>query len=57
MGYPTQLSVSGNIEKRDLEYKASVLLDEINFDWSGIEFKCKHEPLIFPSATKVPLYG
>ena len=47
MDDPTQFSVSEGLEKGDLEYHTSVLNDEINFDWSGIEFKYQDEPLFF----------
>ena len=39
MGYSTQFSMNGKLKKKDLDYHTSVLHDEINFDWSGIEYE------------------
>ena len=39
MGYLTQFSMNGNLAKSEIEYHTSILYDEINFDWSKIEFK------------------
>ena len=47
--------MSGNLKKKDLEYSTSVLHDEINLDWSGIEFKYQDECLFFPCTIQVPL--
>ena len=47
MGYPTQFSMTAKLKKKDLEYHTSVLHDEINFDWSGIEFKYQEETTFF----------
>ena len=47
MGYPTQFSMSGKLKKKYLEYHTSVLHDEINFDWSGIEFDYQDECIFF----------
>ena len=32
------------------------MYDEINFDWSRIEFQYQDEPIFFPSAIQVPLH-
>ena len=46
MGYPTQFSMIGKLNKEgDIEYNTSVLNDEINFDWSRMEFKYQDEPI------------
>ena len=47
MGYPTQFSMSGKLNKGDIEYHTSILHDQINFDWSKIEFKYQDEPIFF----------
>ena len=47
MGYPTQFSMSGKVNKRDIEYHISILYEEINFDWSKIEFKYQDGPIFF----------
>ena len=58
IGYPTQFSpCKKNSGKIDLKYHTSVLHDEINFDWSGIEFNYQDEPIFFPSTIQVPLHG
>ena len=57
MGYPTQFSMSGKLTKGDMEYHTSIFYDEINFDWSKIEFKYQDEPIFFPSTIQVPLHG
>ena len=57
MGYPTQFSVTGKLTKGDMEYHTSILYDEINFDWSKIEFRYQNEPIFFPSTIQVPLHG
>ena len=57
MCYPTQFSMSGKLKKKDLEYHTLVLHDEINFDWSWLEFKYQDEPIFFPSTIQVPLHG
>ena len=57
MGYPTQFSMTGKLNKGDMEYHTSILYDEINFDWSKIEFRYQNEPIIFPSTIQVPLHG
>ena len=31
--------------------------DDINFDWSKIEFKSQDEPIFFPSTVQVSLHG
>ena len=31
-----------------MEYHTSILYDEINFDWSQIEFRYQNEPIFFP---------
>ena len=49
MGYPTQFSMSGKHNKGNVEYHMSILYDEINFDWSRIEFNYQDEPIFFPS--------
>ena len=36
MGYPTHLSMSGKLKKKDVEYHTSFIHDEVNFEWSGI---------------------
>ena len=56
MGYPTQFSMSGKL-KGDIEYHTSILHDEINFDWSKIEFKYQNEPIFFHLPIQVPLHG
>ena len=56
MGYPTQFSMSGKLNKGDIQYHTSVLHDEINFDWSKIEFRYQDEPILFPSAIQIPLH-
>ena len=56
MIYPTQFSMSGKLNKKDIAYHTSVLYDEINFDWSRLEFKYQDEPIFFPSAIQVPLH-
>ena len=57
MGYPTQFSMTGKLTKGDMEYHTSILYDEINFDWSQIEFRYQNEPIFFPSTIQVPLHG
>ena len=57
MGYPTQFSMSEKLNKGDVEYHTSVLHDEINFDWSTIEFRYQDEPIFFASAIEIPLHG
>ena len=57
MGNPTQFSMSGKLTKDDIEYHTPILYDEINFDWSKIEFKYQEEPIFFPSTIQIPLYG
>ena len=57
MGYPTQFSMNGKLTKGDMEYHTSILYDEINFDWSKIEFRYQDEPIFFPSTIQVPLHG
>ena len=57
MGYPTQFSMSGELTKGDMEYHTSIFYDEINFDWSKIEFKHQDEPIFFLSTIQVPLHG
>ena len=57
MDYPTQFSMSGKLNKEDMEYHASILHNEINFDWSRIEFKYQDESIFFPSAMQVPFHG
>ena len=57
MGYPTQFSMTGKLTKSDMEYHTSILYDEINFDWSKIEFRYQNEPIFFPSTIQVPLHG
>ena len=57
MGYPTQLSMSGKLTKGDIEYHTSILQDEINFEWSKIEFKYQGEPIFFPPVIQIPLHG
>ena len=47
MDYPTQFSMSGKLYKGDIGYHSSILHDEINFDWSKIEFKYEDEPIFF----------
>ena len=47
MGYPTQFSMTGKLTKGDMEYHTSILYDEINFDWSKIEFRYQNEPIFF----------
>ena len=37
----------GKCKKGDLEYNTSLLHDEINFDWYGIEFKNQDKPIFF----------
>ena len=44
------------LKKKDLEHHTSVLHDEINFAWSGIEFKYQNEPIFFLSTIQVPLH-
>ena len=55
--YPTQFSMRGRLTNGDIENHTSILYDEINFDWSKIEFKYLEEPIFFPSTIQVPLYG
>ena len=57
MGYPTPFSTNGKLTKGDMEYHTSILYDEINFDWSKIEFRYHDEPILFPSTIQVPLHG
>ena len=57
MGYPIQFSMSGKLTKGDMEYHTSIFYDEINFDWSKIEFKYQDEPTFLPSTIHVPLHG
>ena len=57
MGYPTQFSISGKLTKSDMQYHTSIFYDEINFDWSKIEFKYQDELIFFLSTIQVPLYG
>ena len=57
MGYPTQFFMTGKLTKCDMEYHTSILYDEINFDWSKIEFRYQNEPIFFPSTIQVPLHG
>ena len=49
--------MNGKLTKGDMEYHTSILYDEINFDWSKIEFKYQDEPIFFPSTIEVPLHG
>ena len=49
--------MSGKLTKDDIEYHTSILHDEINFDWSKIEFMHHDEPIFFPSTIQVPLHG
>ena len=49
MGYPTQFSMNGKLTKGDMEYHTSIFYDEINFDWSKIEFRYQDEPIFFLS--------
>ena len=48
MGYPTQFSMNTKLTKGDMEYHTSILYDEINFDWSKIEFRYQDELIFFP---------
>ena len=57
MVYPTQFSMNEKLTKGDMEYHSSVLYNEINFDWSKIEFRYQNEPIFFPSTIQVPLHG
>ena len=57
VGYPSQFSISGKFTMGGIEYHISILHDEINFDWSKIEFKYQDEPIFFPSTIQVPLNG
>ena len=57
MVYPTQFSMNEKLTKDDMEYHSSVLYNEINFDWSKIEFRYQNEPIFFPSTIQVPLHG
>ena len=57
MGYPTQFSMTGKLTKGDMEYHTSIFYDEINFDWSKIEFKYQDEPIFFPLTIQIPLHG
>ena len=56
-GYPTQFSTSEKLTKGDIEYHNSFLHDEINFDWSKIEFKYQDELTFFPPTIQAPLHG
>ena len=47
LGYPTQFLISGKLKMKDSEYHTSVLHDEMNFYWAGIEFKYQDEPISF----------
>ena len=47
MGYPTQFSMNGKLTKGDMEYHTSILYDEINFDWSKIEFRYQNDLYFF----------
>ena len=49
--------MNGKLTKGDMEYHTSILYDEINFDWSKIEYKYQDEPIFFPSTIQVPLHG
>ena len=40
-----------------MEYHTSIFYDEINFDWSKIEFEYQDEPIYFSSTIQVPLHG
>ena len=40
-----------------MEYHTSIFYDEINSDWSKIEFKYQDEPIFFPSTIQVSLHG
>ena len=55
--YPTQFFMSGKLTKGHIEYHTSILHDEINYDWSNIEFKYQNEPIFFPSTIQEPLHG
>ena len=57
MGYPTQFSMNGKLTKGDMEYHTSILDDEINFNWSKIEFRYQDEPIFFPLTIHIPLHG
>ena len=57
MGYPTQFSMSEKLKKEGIEYHTSILHDEINFDWYGMEFKYQDKPIFFPSTIQVLLVG
>ena len=57
MDYPTQFSMSGRLTKGDIEYNTSIIYNEINFDWSKIEFKYQEGPIFFLTTTQVPLHG
>ena len=54
MGYPTLFSMSGKLTNGDMEYHTSICYDEINFDWSKIEFKYQDEPIFFSIYYTVP---
>ena len=57
MGYPTQFSMTGGLTRGDVECCTSILYDEINFDWSNVEFGYQSGPIFFPLAVQVPLHG
>ena len=49
--------MSEKLTKGDIEYYTSILHDEINFDWSKIEYQYQDEPVFFPSTIQVHLHG
>ena len=53
MGYPTQFSMSGKLNKKYIEYHTSVL----HLDWSRMEFGYQDEPIFLLSVIQVPLHG
>ena len=55
MGYPTQFSMSGKLNKGDIEYHISILHDERKFNWYKIELRYQDEPITFPFAVQVSL--
>ena len=46
--------MSGKLNKKDIEYYISVSHDEINLDWSRIEFRYQDEPIFLLSTIQVP---
>ena len=45
ISYPTQFYMNAKYYNGNIEYHTSNLHDEINFDWSKVEFKYQDDPI------------